>query len=443
MKTIQHGAAAVDSVRPGADASGPSPCPAGALARRPTRAVSVRAGSRQVTIGGSAPVVVQSMTNTDTADPIATAIQVKALAQAGSELVRITVNTPEAAAAVPAIRDQLARMGLEVPLVGDFHYNGHKLLTQHPECAQALAKYRINPGNVGSGKRRDDNFAQMVEVACRWGKPVRIGVNWGSLDQTVLARMMDANAARAMPWDAAQVMREALVVSAIESAQRAEELGLPGDAIVLSAKVSSVQDLIAVYRDLSARCDYPLHLGLTEAGMGSKGIVASTAALAVLLQEGIGDTIRISLTPEPNGDRTREVVVGQEILQALGLRAFTPQVIACPGCGRTSSTFFQELADRIQRHLRERMPQWRRQYPGVGSMQVAVMGCVVNGPGESRHADIGISLPGSGEAPVAPVFVDGQRTVTLKGDRIAEEFQAIVDDYVARRYGAATPAGQQ
>ncbi len=443
MKTIQHGAAAVDSVRPGADASGPSPCPAGALARRPTRAVSVRAGSRQVTIGGSAPVVVQSMTNTDTADPIATAIQVKALAQAGSELVRITVNTPEAAAAVPAIRDQLARMGLEVPLVGDFHYNGHKLLTQHPECAQALAKYRINPGNVGSGKRRDDNFAQMVEVACRWGKPVRIGVNWGSLDQTVLARMMDANAARAMPWDAAQVMREALVVSAIESAQRAEELGLPGDAIVLSAKVSSVQDLIAVYRDLSARCDYPLHLGLTEAGMGSKGIVASTAALAVLLQEGIGDTIRISLTPEPNGDRTREVVVGQEILQALGLRAFTPQVIACPGCGRTSSTFFQELADRIQRHLRERMPQWRRQYPGVESMQVAVMGCVVNGPGESRHADIGISLPGSGEAPVAPVFVDGQRTVTLKGDRIAEEFQAIVDDYVARRYGADTPAGQQ
>ena len=380
------------------------------------------------------------MTNTDTADAIGTAIQVKALAQAGSELVRITVNSPEAAAAVPAIREQLDRMGVDVPLVGDFHYNGHKLLTQHPECAQALAKYRINPGNVGSGKRRDDNFAQMIEVACRWGKPVRIGVNWGSLDQEVLARMMDANGARARPWDASAVMREALVVSAIESAQRAEELGLPGDAIVLSAKVSNVQDLIAVFRELSGRCDYPLHLGLTEAGMGSKGIVASTAALAVLLQEGIGDTIRISLTPEPNGDRTREVVVGQEILQTMGLRAFTPQVIACPGCGRTSSTYFQELADRIQRHLRERMPAWRERYPGVESMQVAVMGCVVNGPGESRHADIGISLPGSGEAPVAPVFVDGERTVTLKGDRIAEEFQAIVDDYVVRRYGAAGQA---
>ena len=416
------------------------PCRAGALARRSTRSVLVQAGGRSVRIGGTAPVVVQSMTNTDTADPIGTAIQVKALAQAGSELVRITVNTPEAAAAVPAIREQLDRMGVDVPLVGDFHYNGHKLLTQYPECAQALAKYRINPGNVGSGKRRDDNFAQMIEVACRWGKPVRIGVNWGSLDQAVMARMMDENAARARPWDAAEVMREALVVSAIESAQRAESLGLPGDAIILSAKVSSVQDLIAVYRDLSSRCDYPLHLGLTEAGMGSKGIVASTAALAVLLQEGIGDTIRISLTPEPNGDRTREVVVGQEILQAMGLRAFTPQVIACPGCGRTSSTFFQELADRIQRHLRERMPVWRAQYPGVESMQVAVMGCVVNGPGESRHADIGISLPGSGEAPVAPVFVDGERTVTLKGDRIAEEFQAIVDDYVVRRYGAAGQA---
>ncbi len=416
------------------------PCRAGALARRSTRSVLVQAGRRSVRIGGTAPVVVQSMTNTDTADPIGTAIQVKALAQAGSELVRITVNTPEAAAAVPAIREQLDRMGVDVPLVGDFHYNGHKLLTQYPECAQALAKYRINPGNVGSGKRRDDNFAQMIEVACRWSKPVRIGVNWGSLDQAVMARMMDENAARARPWDAAEVMREALVVSAIESAQRAESLGLPGDAIILSAKVSSVQDLIAVYRDLSSRCDYPLHLGLTEAGMGSKGIVASTAALAVLLQEGIGDTIRISLTPEPNGDRTREVVVGQEILQAMGLRAFTPQVIACPGCGRTSSTFFQELADRIQRHLRERMPVWRAQYPGVESMQVAVMGCVVNGPGESRHADIGISLPGSGEAPVAPVFVDGERTVTLKGDRIAEEFQAIVDDYVVRRYGAAGQA---
>jgi len=435
MSSNSIGMPAADSLRP--DAAQVLPCRAGALVRRATRGVEVRAGGRTVTIGGAAPVVVQSMTNTDTADAIGTAIQVKALALAGSELVRITVNSPEAAAAVPAIREQLDRMGIDVPLVGDFHFNGHKLLTQHPECAQALAKYRINPGNVGSGKRRDDNFAQMIEVACRWGKPVRIGVNWGSLDQEVLARMMDANAARARPWEAAEVMREALVVSAIESAQRAEELGLPGDAIVLSAKVSNVQDLIAVYRELSGRCDYPLHLGLTEAGMGSKGIVASTAALAVLLQEGIGDTIRISLTPEPNGDRTREVVVGQEILQTMGLRAFTPQVIACPGCGRTSSTYFQELADRIQRHLRDRMPAWRERYPGVESMQVAVMGCVVNGPGESRHADIGISLPGSGEAPVAPVFVDGERTVTLKGDRIAEEFQAIVDDYVVRRYGAA------
>ncbi|GAA4404316.1 flavodoxin-dependent (E)-4-hydroxy-3-methylbut-2-enyl-diphosphate synthase [Quisquiliibacterium transsilvanicum] len=439
MSSNSIGMAVVDPLRP--DAALALPCRAGPLGRRATRGVAVRAGERTVTIGASAPVVVQSMTNTDTADAIGTAIQVKALAQAGSELVRITVNSPEAAAAVPAIREQLDRMGVDVPLVGDFHYNGHKLLSQHPECAQALAKYRINPGNVGSGKRRDDNFAQMIEVACRWGKPVRIGVNWGSLDQEVLARMMDANAARARPWEAAEVMREALVVSAIESAQRAEELGLPGNAIVLSAKVSNVQDLVAVYRDLSARCDYPLHLGLTEAGMGSKGIVASTAALAVLLQEGIGDTIRISLTPEPNGDRTREVVVGQEILQTMGLRAFTPQVIACPGCGRTSSTYFQELADRIQRHLRERMPAWRERYPGVESMQVAVMGCVVNGPGESRHADIGISLPGSGEAPVAPVFVDGERSVTLKGDRIAEEFQAIVDDYVVRRYGAAGQTG--
>jgi (E)-4-hydroxy-3-methylbut-2-enyl-diphosphate synthase len=438
MSSNSIGMPAADPLRP--DAGQVLPCRAGPLGRRATRGVAVRAGGRTVIIGGSSPVVVQSMTNTDTADPIGTAIQVKALAQAGSELVRITVNSPEAAAAVPAIREQLDRMGVDVPLVGDFHFNGHKLLTQHPECAQALAKYRINPGNVGSGKRRDDNFAQMIEVACRWGKPVRIGVNWGSLDQEVLARMMDANAARSRPWEAAAVMREALVVSAIESARRAEELGLPGDAIVLSAKVSNVQDLIAVYRELSGRCDYPLHLGLTEAGMGSKGIVASTAALAVLLQEGIGDTIRISLTPEPNGDRTREVVVGQEILQTMGLRAFTPQVIACPGCGRTSSTYFQELADRIQRHLRERMPAWRERYPGVESMQVAVMGCVVNGPGESRHADIGISLPGSGEAPVAPVFVDGERTVTLKGDRIAEEFQAIVDDYVVRRYGAAGQA---
>ena len=435
MNTSVSGTPAGEGTRAAPAAAEPLPTVAGALQRRPTRGVEVRHGQRRVLIGGSAPVVVQSMTNTDTADHIATAIQVKALAQAGSELVRITVNSPEAAAAVPALREQLDRMGVDVPLVGDFHYNGHKLLTQYPECAQALDKYRINPGNVGSGKRRDDNFAQMIEVACRWAKPVRIGVNWGSLDQEVLARMMDVNAGRARPWDAAAVMREALVVSAIENAQRAEALGLPCDAIVLSAKVSSVQDLIAVYRELSRRCDYPLHLGLTEAGMGSKGIVASTAALGVLLQEGIGDTIRVSLTPEPNGDRTREVIVAQEILQTMGLRAFTPLVVACPGCGRTSSTFFQELADRIQRHLRERMPVWRGQYPGVETMQVAVMGCVVNGPGESRHADIGISLPGSGEAPVAPVFVDGERTVTLKGERIAEEFQAIVDDYVVRRYG--------
>jgi len=408
--------------------------PVGPMARRISRQVEVRWGSRVVRVGGDAPIVVQSMTNTDTADPIATAIQVKALAQAGSEVVRITVNSPEAAREVITLREQLDRMGVDVPLVGDFHYNGHKLLSQYPDCAQALSKYRINPGNVGTGSRRDDNFAQMIEVACRNDRPVRIGVNWGSLDQALLARMMDANAARAQPWDASAVMREALVASAIESAQRAEALGLPGDRICLSAKVSSVQDLIAVYRELARRCDYPLHLGLTEAGMGSKGIVASTAAIAVLLQEGIGDTIRVSLTPEPGGDRTREVIVAQEILQTMGLRAFTPMVVACPGCGRTSSTFFQELADRIQRYLREQMPVWRARYPGVETMQVAVMGCVVNGPGESKHADIGISLPGSGEAPVAPVFIDGARDVTLKGDRIAEEFQAIVENYVQRRY---------
>jgi len=414
------------------------PMPIGPLPRRRTRAALVRWGVRSVQIGGGAPVVVQSMTNTDTADAIATAIQVKALAQAGSELVRITVNTAQAAAAVPAIREQLDRMGVDVPLVGDFHYNGHRLLAGEPSCAQALSKYRINPGNVGSGSRRDDNFAQMIEVARRWDKPVRIGVNWGSLDQALLARLMDENAARAQPWEASAVLREALVASAIDSARQAEALGLPGDRIVLSAKVSSVQDLVAVYRELARRCDYPLHLGLTEAGMGSKGIVASTAALAVLLQEGIGDTIRVSLTPEPNGDRTREVVVAQEILQTMGLRAFAPLVVACPGCGRTSSTFFQELADRIQRYLREQMPVWRARHPGVETMQVAVMGCVVNGPGESKHADIGISLPGADEAPVAPVFVDGERTVTLKGERIAEEFQAIVEDYVRRRYGAGS-----
>ncbi|MEW5880925.1 MAG: flavodoxin-dependent (E)-4-hydroxy-3-methylbut-2-enyl-diphosphate synthase [Pseudomonadota bacterium] len=411
------------------------PPPAGASARRRTRQVELRWGARAVRIGGGAPVVVQSMTNTDTADAIATAIQVKELAAAGSEAVRITVNTPEAARAVAAIREQLDRMGVDVPLVGDFHYNGHKLLTQYPECAQALSKYRINPGNVGKGAKREDNFAQMIEVACRYGRPVRIGVNWGSLDQALLARMMDENARRSAPWDAAAVLREALVRSAIESAQRAEALGLPGDRICLSAKVSGVQDLIAVYRELAQRCDYPLHLGLTEAGMGSKGIVASTAALAVLLQEGIGDTIRVSLTPAPGEPRTREVEVAQQILQSLGLRAFAPQVIACPGCGRTTSTFFQELAEKIQAYLRTQMPVWRTQYPGVEAMHVAVMGCVVNGPGESKHANIGISLPGTGELPVAPVFVDGERTVTLKGERIAEEFQAIVEDYVRRTYG--------
>ncbi len=412
-----------------------APVPVGPAPRRPTRVATVQWGGRKVMVGGNHPVVVQSMTNTDTVNAIATAIQVKELAQAGSEIVRITVNTPEAAREVPAIREQLDKMGIDVPLCGDFHYNGHKLLTQFPECAQALSKYRINPGNMGGGKKRDDNFAQMVEVACRFNKPIRIGVNWGSLDHELMAKMMDANSQLPVPRDAQAVMRDALVVSAISNAQRAESLGLSGNAIVLSCKVSHVQDLIAVYRDLSARCDYPLHLGLTEAGMGSKGIVASTAALAVLLQEGIGDTIRISLTPEPGGDRTREVVVGQEILQTMGLRAFTPMVVACPGCGRTSSTVFQELADQIQQYLRNQMPVWRARYPGVETMNVAVMGCVVNGPGESRHADIGISLPGTGEVPAAPVFVDGERTVTLKGDTIAQEFQAIVEQYVERRYG--------
>ena len=408
--------------------------PARTARRRSTRQVEVRWGETVVRLGGDAPVMVQSMTNTDSADAIATAIQVKELAQVGSEAVRITVNSPEAAASVAAIRAQLDKMGIAVPLIGDFHYNGHRLLTQYPQCAEALSKYRINPGNVGRGARREDNFAQMIEVACRYDKPVRIGVNWGSLDQELLARMMDENAARSQPWDSVAVLREALVRSALESAERAEQLGLPGNRICLSAKVSGVQDLIAVYRELSQRSDYPLHLGLTEAGMGSKGIVASTAALAVLLQEGIGDTIRVSLTPAPGEARTKEVEVAQQILQMLGLRAFTPQVIACPGCGRTTSTFFQLLADRIQQYLREQMPAWRDQYPGVETMSVAVMGCVVNGPGESKHANIGISLPGSGEAPVAPVFVDGARTVTLKGERIAEEFQAIVEDYVRRKY---------
>ena len=409
-------------------------------ARRPTRQVKVVCAERVVRIGGDAPVVVQSMTNTDTADAIATAIQVKQLAEAGSEIVRITVNSPEAAAEVAPIRDQLDKMGIDVPLIGDFHYNGHKLLTRFPACAQALSKYRINPGNVGRGAKGGDNFAQMIEVACRYRKPVRIGVNWGSLDQELLATMMDQNAQRADPLDAKDVLREALVQSAIASAESAEALGLGKDMICLSAKVSGVQDLIAVYRELSRRCDYPLHLGLTEAGMGSKGIVASTAALSVLLQEGIGDTIRISLTPAPGESRTTEVQVAQEILQTIGLRAFTPMVVACPGCGRTTSTFFQELADDIQSWLRAQMPLWRDDYPGVESMSVAVMGCVVNGPGESKHANIGISLPGSGEAPVAPVFVDGVRTVTLKGDRIAAEFQAIVNEYVRRTYSATTVA---
>lgn len=405
--------------------------------RRLSRAASVVYGKRKVVIGGDAPVVVQSMTNTDTADVIATAIQIKELARAGSELVRITVNNPEAAAAVPAIREQLDKMDIDVPLVGDFHYNGHTLLQDFPDCAQALSKYRINPGNVGQGAKRESQFAQMIELACRYDKPVRIGVNWGSLDQTLLARIMDENARRATPWSAQSVMYEALITSAIENAQRAEELGLAGDKIILSCKVSGVQDLIAVYRELSTRCDYPLHLGLTEAGMGSKGVVASTAALSVLLQEGIGDTIRISLTPEPGGDRCREVIVGQEILQTMGLRKFTPMVIACPGCGRTTSTVFQELADDIQTFLRDQMPVWKKQYPGVEGMNVAVMGCIVNGPGESKHANIGISLPGTGESPAAPVFIDGVKTVTLRGDKIAEEFQAIVLDYVAKRYSPA------
>lgn len=411
------------------------PIASGPLPRRASRGVLVQHGARQVWVGGDHPVVVQSMTNTDTADVIGTAIQVKELARAGSEIVRITVNTPEAAAAVPAIREQLDRMDVDVPLVGDFHYNGHLLLRDYPACAQALSKYRINPGNVGQGAKRDTQFAQMIETAIKYDKPVRIGVNWGSLDQSLLARIMDENATRAQPWSAQAVMYEALITSAIENAQRAEEIGLAREKIVLSCKVSGVQDLIAVYRELGKRCDYALHLGLTEAGMGSKGIVASTAALSVLLQEGIGDTIRISLTPEPGGDRTKEVVVGQEILQTMGLRKFTPMVIACPGCGRTTSTVFQELADNIQTFLREQMPEWKKTYPGVEAMNVAVMGCIVNGPGESKHANIGISLPGTGESPAAPVFVDGQKVATLRGERIVDEFKTIVLDYVQKNYG--------
>ncbi len=414
-----------------------NPIPSGPLARRASRRVLVQHGERKIWVGGDAPVVVQSMTNTDTADAVATAIQIKELARAGSELVRLTVDRPESAAAVPYIRDQLDKMGIDVPLVGDFHYNGHTLLTEYPDCAAALSKYRINPGNVGKGAKRDTQFAQMIEVAAKYDKPVRIGVNWGSLDQALLARIMDENAARENPWSAQAVMYEALITSAIENALRAEELGLARDKIILSCKVSGVQDLIAVYRELGKRCDYPLHLGLTEAGMGSKGIVASTAALSVLLQEGIGDTIRISLTPEPGGDRTKEVVVGQEILQTMGLRKFTPMVIACPGCGRTTSTVFQELADDIQSYLREQMPEWKKTYPGVEAMNVAVMGCIVNGPGESKHANIGISLPGTGESPAAPVFVDGQKVATLRGDNIVAEFQAIVLDYVQKNYSKA------
>ena len=409
--------------------------PYGAAPRRKSCSVSVG----HVVIGGAAPIVVQSMTNTDTADAAATVQQVAALARAGSELVRITVNNAEAAAQVPHIRDQLDSMGVNVPLVGDFHFNGHRLLTQHPACAEALAKLRINPGNVGRGSKRDEQFATMVEFACKYGKPVRIGVNWGSLDPDLLARMMDDNARLSQPEDVSVVTRRALVASALESAQQAEALGLARNKIVLSCKVSGVQDLIAVYRDLAARCDYALHLGLTEAGMGSKGIVASTAALAVLLQEGIGDTLRVSLTPEPGGDRTKEVLVAQEILQTMGLRSFAPMVIACPGCGRTTSTYFQELADRIQSYLRAQMPLWREQYPGVETMHVAVMGCVVNGPGESKHANVGISLPGSGENPVAPVYVDGLKTVTLKGDDIAGEFQKIVERYVVSTYSKKRP----
>jgi len=405
--------------------------------RRQSRAVTISHGTRQVIVGGNAPVVVQSMTNTDTVDVIGTAIQVKELARAGSELVRITVNTPEAAAAVPAIREQLDRMDVDVPLVGDFHYNGHTLLRDYPECAEALSKYRINPGNVGQGVKRDSQFVQMIEIAAKYNKPVRIGVNWGSLDQGLLARIMDENATRAQPWTAQAVMYEALIVSALENAQRAEQVGLAENLIILSCKVSGVQDLIAVYRELARRCDYPLHLGLTEAGMGSKGIVASTAALSVLLQEGIGDTIRISLTPEPGGDRCKEIIVAQEILQTMGLRKFTPMVIACPGCGRTTSTVFQELADSIQTYLRDQMPSWKIRYAGVEAMNVAVMGCIVNGPGESKHANIGISLPGTGETPSAPVFVDGVKTITLRGDRIAEEFQQIVLNYVQSHYGRA------
>ncbi len=401
---------------------------------RRSRQARVVWGDRIVTVGGDAPVRIQSMTNTDTVDAIGTAIQVKELALAGSEMVRITVNTPEAAEAVPHVRDQLDKMGIDVPLVGDFHYNGHTLLTSYPACAEALSKYRINPGNVGKGDKRDKQFGQMIEAAMRWDKPVRIGVNWGSLDQELLASLMDENSLRATPWDAKAVMYEAMVTSAIDSAQRAAEMGMDANQIILSCKVSGVQDLIAVYRGLSKRCDYALHLGLTEAGMGTKGTVASAAALSILLQEGIGDTIRVSLTPLPGEARTQEVMVASEILQSLGIRTFVPSVTACPGCGRTTSSTFQELAKQIDDFLRSQMPIWRKQYPGVEKLKVAVMGCIVNGPGESKHADIGISLPGNGESPAAPVFIDGEKRLTLRGDSIANDFQKIVEDYIEKRF---------
>ena len=412
------------------------PIEAAAPAARTTRQARAVWGSRVVTIGGDAPVRVQSMTNTDTVDAIGTAIQVKELAIAGSELVRITVNTPEAAAQVPYIREQLDRMGIDVPLIGDFHYNGHRLLTDYPDCAKALSKYRINPGNVGKGDKHDRQFRQMIEAAMKYDKCVRIGVNWGSLDQELLASLMDENAKRAEPWDAKAVMYEALVTSAIESAKRAEAMGMNGDQVILSCKVSGVQDLISVYRELNRRCDYALHLGLTEAGMGTKGTVASSVALGILLQEGIGDTIRVSLTPQPGESRTQEVVIAAEILQSLGLRAFVPSVTACPGCGRTTSTTFQELAKQIDDHLRANMPAWRAKYPGVEKLKLAVMGCIVNGPGESKHADIGISLPGTGEAPAAPVFIDGQKAMTLRGENIAREFHEIVENYIEKRFGS-------
>jgi len=417
-----------------------APIAAARPAARRSRQARVAWGENVVTIGGDAPVRVQSMTNTDTVDVIGTSIQVKELAQAGSELVRITVNTPEAAQAVPHIREQLDRMGVSVPLIGDFHYNGHRLLTEFPDCAAALSKYRINPGNVGKGDKRDRQFAMMIEAALRHDKPVRIGVNWGSLDQELLAALMDDNARRPEPWDAQQVMYQALVSSALQSAAYARELGMSPDQILISCKVSGVQDLVSVYRGLAQRCDYPLHLGLTEAGMGAKGTVASTAALSLLLQEGIGDTIRVSLTPQPGESRTQEVVVALEILQALGLRAFNPSVTACPGCGRTTSTTFQDLAKQIDDFLRMQMPVWKARYPGVENMKLAVMGCIVNGPGESKHADIGISLPGTGEAPAAPVFIDGEKAMTLRGEGIAREFQVIVENYIEKRFGAATHA---